>query len=67
MRSLQTHAVAAPPPAPPMQASYIRDIAQHFHAGRLSDDIIAAMSPEVLMQQLTSIKGVGPWTVRGLC
>jgi hypothetical protein len=48
---------------PPAQASYIRDVADHFANGQLSDSIIAELDPQALMQQLTSIRGVGPWTV----
>ena len=43
----------------------LRDIAQRFVDGRLSDDALAAMSDDNVVAALTAIPGIGPWTARG--
>ena len=43
----------------------LREVAQRFVDGRLSDDALSAMSDEDVVAALTSIPGIGPWTAHG--
>jgi DNA-3-methyladenine glycosylase II len=43
----------------------LRDIAQRFVDGSLSDEALSGMSDEGVIGSLTSIPGIGPWTARG--
>jgi DNA-3-methyladenine glycosylase II len=43
----------------------LREVAQRFVDGRLSDEALAAMSDEDVVAALTSIPGIGPWTAHG--
>ncbi|XP_044482331.1 DNA-3-methyladenine glycosylase 1-like isoform X2 [Mangifera indica] len=45
------------------KASYIHDLADKYMKGILSDDLILQMDDEMLFKMLTSVKGVGPWSV----
>jgi DNA-3-methyladenine glycosylase II len=47
------------------KAATLRDIAQRFVDGRLSDEGLSAMSDDAVLAELTSIPGIGPWTARG--
>ncbi len=43
----------------------LRDVAQRFVDGRLSDEALSAMSDDDVVATLTSIPGIGPWTAHG--
>jgi DNA-3-methyladenine glycosylase II len=43
----------------------LREVAQRFVDGRLSDNALSAMSDEDVVAALTSIPGIGPWTATG--
>ena len=43
----------------------LREVAQRFVDGRLSDDALAALSDDDVVAALTSIPGIGPWTAKG--
>ncbi|KAJ0041288.1 hypothetical protein Pint_28297 [Pistacia integerrima] len=45
------------------KASYIHDLAEKYVRGVLSDDSILEMDDEMLFKMLTSVKGIGPWSV----
>ncbi|KAJ4890207.1 DNA glycosylase superfamily protein [Raphanus sativus] len=45
------------------KASYLHDLAGKYEAGVLSDEMILGMSDEELVERLTSVKGIGVWTV----
>ena len=47
------------------KAATLREIAQRFVDGRLSDEALSAMSDEDVIATLTEIPGIGPWTARG--
>jgi DNA-3-methyladenine glycosylase II len=44
----------------------LREVAQRFVDGRLSDEALSAMSDEDVVAALTSIPGIGPWTAHGV-
>ncbi|PSC71100.1 putative DNA-3-methyladenine glycosylase 2 [Micractinium conductrix] len=44
------------------KVSYIRDLAEHFADGRLSDAKIADMDEAALEEALTAVRGIGVWT-----
>lgn len=41
------------------QARYILDLAKHFQSGQLSDEKIATMDDDTLVEELTKVKGIG--------
>ena len=43
----------------------LRTLAEHFVAGEFADDVFVGRSDEELEAMLTSIPGIGPWTVHG--
>jgi len=43
----------------------LRAIAERFVDGRLSDELLAAMSDDEVEAALTEVPGIGPWTARG--
>ncbi|HEU5211695.1 MAG TPA: DNA-3-methyladenine glycosylase 2 family protein [Gaiellaceae bacterium] len=43
----------------------LRELAQRFVDGRLSDEALAAMTDEQVEAALTEVPGIGPWTARG--
>jgi len=43
----------------------LREVAQRFVDGLLSDEALSAMSDEDVVAALTSIPGIGPWTAHG--
>ena len=43
----------------------LREVAQRFVDGRLSDEALSAMSDEDIVAALTGIPGIGPWTANG--
>ncbi|KAE8709521.1 Major facilitator superfamily protein isoform 1 [Hibiscus syriacus] len=45
------------------KASYLHDLSDNFSTGFLSDTSIITMDDETLFQSLTSVKGIGPWSV----
>ncbi|KAF8090373.1 hypothetical protein N665_0478s0032 [Sinapis alba] len=45
------------------KASYLHDLAGKYKSGELSDELILEMSDEELIDRLTSVKGIGVWTV----
>jgi DNA-3-methyladenine glycosylase II len=44
------------------KVEYIRDLADHFHHGRLQTDVWHTMDDEELIKDLSSIRGIGRWT-----
>jgi DNA-3-methyladenine glycosylase II len=47
------------------KAATLREVAQRFVDGRLSDETLSSMSDEDVVAALTSIPGIGPWTAHG--
>ncbi|KAE8655994.1 hypothetical protein F3Y22_tig00117012pilonHSYRG00234 [Hibiscus syriacus] len=45
------------------KAGYLHDLSDKFSTGFLSDTSIVTMDDETLFQSLTSVKGIGPWSV----
>jgi len=45
------------------KVSYLRDLAEWFASGRLSDAALLAMPDDELVAALTRVRGVGAWTV----
>ncbi|XVF17907.1 hypothetical protein REPUB_Repub10bG0165100 [Reevesia pubescens] len=45
------------------KASYLHDLSDKFSTGVLSDTSILTMDDKMLFQMLTSVKGIGPWSV----
>jgi DNA-3-methyladenine glycosylase II len=45
--------------------STLRDLAERLTDGRLDLDVLASLSDEELLTELTAISGIGPWTVQG--
>ena len=43
----------------------LREVAARFADGTLSDDILRGMTDDEILEQLTAIPGIGPWTVHG--
>ena len=43
----------------------LREVAERFKDGRLSDEALSAMSDDDVVAALTSIPGIGPWTAHG--
>lgn len=43
----------------------LRELAQRFVDGRLSDEALALMSDDEVEAALTDVPGIGPWTARG--
>lgn len=44
------------------KVEYIRDLADHFHHGRLHTEQWTKMDDEDLIKELSSIRGIGRWT-----
>jgi DNA-3-methyladenine glycosylase II len=44
----------------------LRDVAGRFADGSLSDEELRRLSDEEILDRLTAIPGIGPWTVHGL-
>lgn len=47
------------------KAATMLDIAARFADGRLSEDELRELPDERVLEELTQIRGVGPWTVHG--
>jgi DNA-3-methyladenine glycosylase II len=45
--------------------STLRDLAERFTDGRLSQDTLSSLPDDELIAELTTIPGIGPWTVQG--
>jgi DNA-3-methyladenine glycosylase II len=45
--------------------STLRDLAERLSDGRLNQDVLSSLPDEELMAELTTIPGIGPWTVQG--
>ncbi|XP_020674448.1 probable DNA-3-methyladenine glycosylase 2 [Dendrobium catenatum] len=45
------------------KASYLHDLASKYQSGFLSDSAIVAMDDDALFSKLTTVKGIGPWSV----
>jgi DNA-3-methyladenine glycosylase II len=43
----------------------LRDLAERFVDGRLSEDAFSAMTDQEIEAALTEVPGIGPWTARG--
>jgi DNA-3-methyladenine glycosylase II len=43
----------------------LREVAQRFVDGRLSDQALAGLADDAVVAALTSIPGIGPWTAHG--
>jgi len=48
------------------KVNYIQNVAQFFLEHNLTDKQLYAMEPDVIIEMLTQIKGVGKWTVQML-
>ncbi|NCX25910.1 MAG: DNA-3-methyladenine glycosylase 2 family protein, partial [Burkholderiaceae bacterium] len=44
------------------KVEYIRDLADHFHHGRLQTERWPKMDDEELIKELSAIRGIGRWT-----
>jgi DNA-3-methyladenine glycosylase II len=44
------------------KAATLREVAQRFVDGRLSDEALSGMSDDDVVAALTSVPGIGPWT-----
>ena len=47
------------------KAATLREVAQRFVDGRLSDEALSAMPDDEVVAALTDISGIGPWTAHG--
>jgi DNA-3-methyladenine glycosylase II len=47
------------------KVSTLRDLAERLSDGRLNQDVLSSLPDDELMAELTTIPGVGPWTVQG--
>jgi DNA-3-methyladenine glycosylase II len=45
------------------KAAYVQDLAQHVVDGRVRFDHLPALSNQAIIAELTSVKGIGEWTV----
>ena len=45
--------------------STLRDLAQRFSDGRLDEDVLSGQPDDEVLAELTTIPGIGPWTVQG--
>jgi DNA-3-methyladenine glycosylase II len=45
--------------------STLRDLAERLSDGRLDADVLSRLPDDELMAELTTIPGIGPWTVQG--
>jgi DNA-3-methyladenine glycosylase II len=43
----------------------LRDLAERLSDGRLSQDVLSGLPDDELIAELTTISGIGPWTVQG--
>ena len=43
----------------------LRELAERFSDGRLDPDVLSGESDDELLAELTTIPGIGPWTVQG--
>jgi DNA-3-methyladenine glycosylase II len=43
----------------------LRDLAERLSDGRLDPDVLSGLPDDELMAELTTIPGIGPWTVQG--
>ena len=43
----------------------LRAVAERFADGLLSDDILRSLTDDEVLERLTAIPGIGPWTVHG--
>jgi len=43
----------------------LRDLAERLSDGRLNQDVLRSLPDDELMEVLTAIPGIGPWTVQG--
>ena len=43
----------------------LRDLAEQLSDGRLNQDALSSLSDDELIAELTTIPGIGPWTVQG--
>lgn len=44
--------------------SYLRDLSERVHAGAIPIDVLHALSDDEILSSLTSVKGIGRWTVQ---
>ena len=47
------------------KATTVIDLAERFADGRLSEARLSALSDDGIIEELTQINGIGPWTVHG--
>jgi len=45
--------------------STLRDLAERLTDGRLNQDVLSSLPDDELLAELTTIPGIGPWTVQG--
>jgi DNA-3-methyladenine glycosylase II len=47
------------------KVSTLRDLAERLSDGRLNQDVLSSLPDDELIAELTTIPGIGPWTVQG--
>jgi len=47
------------------KAATLRDLAERLSDGRLNQDALSSLPDDELIAELTTIPGIGPWTVQG--
>jgi DNA-3-methyladenine glycosylase II len=47
------------------KVSTLRDLAERMSDGRLDTEVLSGLSDDEVMAELTTIPGIGPWTVQG--
>ncbi len=47
------------------KVSTLRDLAERFSDGRLDQDVLSGQPDDELLAELTTVPGIGPWTVQG--
>ncbi|UPR03125.1 DNA glycosylase [Chloropicon primus] len=46
------------------KVGYVKDLAEHFESGKLSDAKLKGMTGEEVMEALTKVRGLGVWSVQ---
>ena len=46
------------------KAAYIRDLAAHTQSGQLNFNALGSLDDSAVMERLTAVKGIGPWTAQ---
>ncbi len=46
------------------KANYLKNLAEHFHTGRIRPRQLAGMADEEVVEKLVAVKGIGLWTAQ---